>query len=285
MAMQTPQQAAHVDMNVRDYVSIDLSKARRVFTCGDLHGRLDLLLAELARVGFDAAAGDWLIMIGDLLDRGPAVLEILEFLEANPQILWIRGNHEQILQGSLFKAHRTEDANGYVLLNNGGEWILDHVAHGMKYDDVMVGMCSGDAQFVSQDVRDLAAMLGDAPVAARIRTPGGRVIGLVHADVPADDWASMARTLLSDDVEARGWMASRCMWSRARIEDYRRHEDFGALADFNCTVAGVDHVFFGHTRVAEPITHSNCSWIDTGAYKTGVLTLVDMDEWVSGIAA
>jgi serine/threonine protein phosphatase 1 len=285
MAEQTPQAPAHVDPAVRDYVSIDLSKARRVFTCGDLHGRLDLLQAELARVGFDASLGDWLIMIGDLLDRGPAVLEILEFLENSPQVLWIRGNHEHILQGSLFPAHRNDDANGFTLLRNGGEWILDHVTPGMEYADVMVGMCEGDASFVSQDVRDLAAMLGEAPVAARVRTPGGRVIGLVHADVPADDWASMARVLLSDDVEARGWMAARCMWSRARIDDYRRHESFDALADFDCTVDGVDHVFFGHTVLAEATTHSNCSWIDTGAYRTGVLTLVDIDEWVAGTAA
>jgi len=281
MAMQTPQQAAHVDMNVRDYVSIDLSKARRVFTCGDLHGRLDLLVAELARVGFDAAAGDWLIMLGDLLDRGPAVLEILEFLEANPQVLWIRGNHEQLLQGSLFKAHRTEDAFAYILHKNGGEWLQAFAPANMEFSDYISRLCAGDSSFISQDVLDFAEMLGEAPVAVRVRTPGGRIIGLVHADVPADDWASMARTLLSDDVEARGWMAARCMWSRNRIEDYRRHADFGALADFDCTVAGVDHVFFGHTRVAEPLTHSNCSWIDTGAYKTGVLTLVDMDEWVA----
>lgn len=281
MTEQTPQAPAHVDLDVRDYVSVDLTKARRVFTCGDLHGRLDLLVAELARVGFDAAAGDWLIMIGDLLDRGPDVLAIRDFLNANPQVLWIRGNHEQILQGSLFPAHRTEDANGYTLLNNGGRWILDHVAPGMEYADVIAGMCGGDAAFVSEDVRDFAAMLGEAPVAVRLRTPGGRVVGLVHADVPAADWGTMAQALLSDDVEARGWMAARCMWSRARIEDYRRHETHGALADFDCTVEGVDHVFFGHTVLDEATTHSNCSWIDTGAYKTGRLTLVDIDEWVA----
>jgi hypothetical protein len=33
--------------------------------------------------------------------------------------------------------------------------------------------------------------------------------------------------------------------------------------------------------VDEPIVHSNCSWIDTGAYKTGLLTLVDVDEWIA----
>jgi len=281
MANKEPQAPAHVDLNVRDYVSVDLSKARRVFSCGDVHGRIDLVVAEMERVGFDADAGDWLIMIGDLLDRGPAVLEVRDFLEANPQVLWLRGNHEHILQGALFEKHRTDDANGWTLLNNGGRWILDHVPADMEYMNVLTGMCEGDATFVSDEIRDFAEMLGEAPVAVRLRTPGGRVVGLVHADVPAADWATMARTLLSDDIEARGWMAARCMWSRDRINDYRRHESFGALADFDCTVDGVDHVFFGHTTTAKPITHSNCSWIDTGAFKTDVLTFVEIDEWVS----
>lgn len=276
---------AHVDTDVRDYVSVDLSKARRVFTCGDLHGRLDLLVAELERVGFDASLGDWLIMIGDLLDRGPDVLAIRDFLQANPQVLWIRGNHEHLLQGALFKAHRTEDVFALIHDRNGGQWLRDFAPAGMPFDQYMSRLCAGDSSFMPEEILDFAAMLGEAPVAARVRTPGGRVIGLVHADVPAADWASMARVLLSDDVEARGWMAARCMWSRARMDDYYRHRAFGALADFDCTVEGVDHVFFGHTKLAETMTHSNCSWIDTGAYKTGNLTLVDVDEWVAGLAA
>ncbi|MFZ3481945.1 metallophosphoesterase [Sphingomonas sp. 3-13AW] len=283
MGTKTSPAPAYVDPAVRDYVSVDLSKARRVFTCGDLHGRLDLLIAELARVGFDADAGDWLIMIGDLLDRGPAVLETRDFLDENPHVLWLRGNHEQILQGALFEAHRTDEANGFTLLRNGGDWLMNHVPADMDFGSVMAELCGGNSSFVSEEILDFARTLGAAPVAVRVRTPGGRIIGLVHADVPADDWATMARALLSDDVETRGRMASRCMWSRDRIADYRRHKTHGALAEFDCTVEGVDHVFFGHTKSAEPITHSNCSWIDTGAYKTGRLTLVDIDEWVAAL--
>lgn len=276
---KTPSAPAHVDLDIRDYVSVDLSNARRVFTCGDLHGRADLLRAALESVGFSGADGDWLIMIGDLLDRGPDVLAIRDILASDDHILTLRGNHEHIALGSLFRQHMNDDAFPYVLMRNGGKWLLDHIGD-VSWPDAMTRLTQGDNSFVDPEILDFVETIGTAPVAARVRTPGGRVVGLVHADVPAADWASMARVLLSDDVEARGWMAARCMWSRDRIEDYRRHKAFGATADFDCTVEGVDHVFFGHTIMGEPLTHSNCSWIDTGAYKTDVLTMVDLDQWL-----
>ena len=268
---------AYIDENVRDYVSIDLSNARRVFTCGDVHGRYDLLRASLDEVGFSGADGDWLIMIGDLLDRGPSVLEIRDLLESDDHILWIRGNHEHILQGSLFREHTTDDANAMTLMHNGGDWLMDYVGD-VEREDVIVRLLQGDNSFVDPQIIDFARMLGEAPVAVRVRTPGGRVIGLVHADVPARDWASMAQILTSEDHLERGRMAARCMWSRERFNAYHA---YGHDSEFDCTVEGVDHVFFGHSPAKDTITHSNCSWIDTGAFSSGILTLVDIDQWVA----
>ncbi len=42
-------------------------------------------------------------------------------------------------------------------------------------------------------------------------------------------------------------------------------------------------MFYGHTRTGtEPVRHGNQSWIDTGAYRTGILTMVDADTWIAG---
>ena len=45
-------------------------------------------------------------------------------------------------------------------------------------------------------------------------------------------------------------------------------------------VKNIDHVFHGHTILGSPFTLSNRSWIDTGAYMGGDLTLIDIDRFL-----
>lgn len=60
---------------------------------GDIHGMYCALLQVLERAGFDPEL-DELISVGDLVDRGPEVREVLEFLEALSHFRWARGNHD-----------------------------------------------------------------------------------------------------------------------------------------------------------------------------------------------
>jgi serine/threonine protein phosphatase 1 len=71
------------------------------------------------------------------------------------------------------------------------------------------------------------------------------------------------------------------MWGRKTLIRLERAESLDALDDFNCTITGIDHVFVGHTIVNQPVKHCNRSWIDTGAYKTNVLTFVEIDDWIN----
>ena len=77
----------------------NLSSARRIFVFGDIHGRLDLLKDAMNNVEFDAKNGDWLVGIGDWLDRGPDTLKIGEFIENQKNLIFVRGSHEQLLWG------------------------------------------------------------------------------------------------------------------------------------------------------------------------------------------
>ena len=77
---------------------------RRVYAIGDIHGRLDLLDAALARIAADdaarASAETELIFLGDLVDRGPdsaGVVERLRRLSAEePRARFLLGNHEEV---------------------------------------------------------------------------------------------------------------------------------------------------------------------------------------------
>lgn len=88
----------------------ETAPGERVYAIGDVHGRLDLLRRLLRAIEADAAReaeGDRtrIVILGDLVDRGPhsrQVLELLRFLErrdpARFQVL--PGNHEDMLLAS-----------------------------------------------------------------------------------------------------------------------------------------------------------------------------------------
>jgi serine/threonine protein phosphatase 1 len=82
---------------------------RRVYAIGDIHGRLDLLEGLLGQISRDEVerggpAGE-LIFLGDLVDRGPnsaQVIDRLMVLKAErPNVRFLLGNHEEVFLGAL----------------------------------------------------------------------------------------------------------------------------------------------------------------------------------------
>jgi serine/threonine protein phosphatase 1 len=80
-----------------------------VYAIGDIHGRLDLLEGLLGQISRDEAergapAGE-LIFLGDLVDRGPnsaQVIDRLMVLKAErPNVRLLLGNHEEVFLGAL----------------------------------------------------------------------------------------------------------------------------------------------------------------------------------------
>lgn len=244
---------------------LDLSNRRRIFTVGDIHGCFDLLRAGLRANEFDEEQ-DSLILLGDLVDRGPFNEEALHWCQ-RPNVHRVRGKHDQMVHDTV--RHGAKSLLNH--LNNGGDWFF-------QIDDMR------EREF-------WADTMAAAPLALEVKTPGGRNIGFVHADVPTQSWAELETALnnhtgdlAASDPNNHDTAAFHCMWRRDRIYNLRNHaEAHGHTDDYNCEVHGIDHVFFGHTIVKTPITHNNCSWMDTGAFKNGTLTLVDVDNWVGAI--
>lgn len=77
----------------------------RAYAVGDIHGRLDLLELLLAEIERDMAGRTprktLLIFLGDLIDRGPHSREVVELLRtyrrAGVRSVFIAGNHEEVL--------------------------------------------------------------------------------------------------------------------------------------------------------------------------------------------
>lgn len=127
-------------------------------------------------------------------------------------------------------------------------------------------VCNGGAWFAFHTPKERRAMAERAktlPVAMTVTTPSGRKVGLVHADMPGCDWNEFLERLDTPQVQ------DYAMWTRERVYD--------ALHDRPLEpIRGVDHVYFGHTPLKEPVRAANMSWIDTCCFATGNLTVEEL---------
>lgn len=122
-------------------------------------------------------------------------------------------------------------------------------------------MMNGGAWALGENMLDVKQILGEAmrylPYAREVRV-GNRRIGMVHAEPPGD-W-----TLIQMASKAN---QEQMVWGRTRI----KHGNTDP-------VRGIDAVVVGHTIQDQPVTLGNVHYIDTGAFHTGNLTLIDARE-------
>lgn len=214
----------------------------RMFVCGDIHGEYDQLMQKLDDIGFDKTK-DMLYALGDLVDRGPESMKVLRLLY-EPWFDSIKGNHELMVEMN----YQGEDS--YEMhRKNGGNWF-----------DLM-----------DQTEKDEAFTLCQTlPLAMTVDTPSGKRIGLVHAEIPGNDWnefEAMIGSTNEGQVEA-AWATG--LWSRTKIKRATAGEDLQP-------VRGVDMVYMGHTPMTQVVQCQNMRWIDTGAYwKGGYLTIEEL---------
>jgi serine/threonine protein phosphatase 1 len=81
------------------------ARGHRAYVVGDIHGRLDLLDHLLAKIDEDLktrpARKTLLVFVGDLIDRGPHSAQVIERLRtyrrAGVRTIFLLGNHEEVL--------------------------------------------------------------------------------------------------------------------------------------------------------------------------------------------
>jgi len=98
------------------------------YIIGDIHGYLDRLENLIAKLGPLTGDDDMLIFLGDYIDRGPCSYEVIEFvmsLSMKYQVIFLRGNHEDMLMKYLAGL----DREGLYLYNGGGATIRSYKRH------------------------------------------------------------------------------------------------------------------------------------------------------------
>ncbi len=76
-----------------------LDAGARVWVVGDVHGHLMTFKALLHRMELED--NDMVVLLGDMIDRGPDSATLISFIREHPQIICIKGNHEQMAIHSL----------------------------------------------------------------------------------------------------------------------------------------------------------------------------------------
>ncbi|AKR54672.1 serine/threonine protein phosphatase [Youhaiella tibetensis] len=103
---------------------------KQTFVVADLHGRLDVLEAALARIEERSPEGGKVVFTGDYIDRGPQSREVIERLRAGPKPGWrwviLKGNHEDMMVRSRLRpAGDRSVRDDERWLANGGTETLD----------------------------------------------------------------------------------------------------------------------------------------------------------------
>lgn len=206
----------------------------RDIAVGDIHGHFRRLEQTLACINFDVTR-DRLFSVGDLVDRGPECNDCTGWL-AQPWFHAVRGNHEDIA----IRFAKGNPVDRAIYLRNGGDWFM---------------------ALNSVRQQQIGAAFDAMPYAIEVETEQG-VVGLVHANVPLDDWTYLGEELLFNRSSR-----DRVMWDRGRIE-----------SQDGSHVQNIRAVVVGHTPLKRPALLGNVHHIDTAGWSEGGhFTLLDLN--------
>lgn len=198
------------------------------YCVGDIHGCFDRLTEFLKVVRFDESV-DRLFSVGDLCNRGPNSDQVLNWLEQH----WfhaVRGNHEQMVIDA--NDPYNSGAEGCLFMN-GGQWFFQE-------------------NHIKQ--KEIAFAFECLPFMVEVLTPGGVSFGIVHADVPWNDWNRTMKRLYQEDTQVKNYLT----WSRGRVNGHVQGD-----------IVGVDYLVVGHTPLPEYRQEGNILRLDTGAVFRG----------------
>lgn len=216
----------------------------RLYVLGDIHGRADLLDRTLGRIDAYRRAHphsyDFLILVGDYVDRGPSSRDVLDLIISRMsarRTIPLKGNHEAYMLDFLENPSALRTWRQF-----GGLQTL--MSYGLKPS------LNPD----EREQRELSAELASAlPLTHR------NLLEALPSSVSCGDFF-FAHAGVKPGVPLSEQREADLLWIRDEFLRYTR--DFGKL------------IVHGHTPVPAPEIHSNRINIDTGAYATGQLTCI-----------
>jgi serine/threonine protein phosphatase 1 len=220
----------------------------RVYAIGDIHGRLDLLDELLRRIEIDLQSRPiekpLRVFLGDYIDRGPSSREAIDrliLLGARNESVFLKGNHELMALKCL-----SDPSLFDKWMRWGGLETL--ISYGIAPENLWNGT----------PVAELQASFHDALPQAHFR-----FFRRLKASFTCGDFF-FVHAGVRPGVELAEQKESDLLWIRDEFLNSR--QDFGKI------------VVHGHTPTREVEVQQNRINIDTGAFATGQLTCLVIEE-------
>lgn len=219
---------------------------QRVYAVGDVHGRSDLFIALLEAIEIDnrdrGPAETTVVLLGDLVDRGPDSVNVLALAREWQKFRDVRilaGNHEEMF----LRSFEDIDMLRHFLRHGGRETLLSYGMDKKWYSNASIeDLHARMIELVPQADRDFIAGFEN------LVTIGDYVF--VHAGI-------------EPGIPLEEQQVAKLRWIREPFLSHREAFD------------GV--VIHGHTITEMPVDQGNRIGIDTGAYNTGRLTALVLE--------
>ena len=219
----------------------EIPAGQRVYAVGDIHGRLDLFEALVTAIEDDdaqsGAAETTVILLGDLVDRGPdsaGVIAAARQWQARREVRIIVGNHEEMF----LEAFANQDVLRQFLRHGGRETLLSYPID--------------PAAYAAADLPELQALM-----AAAVPQEDRDYLGTFERGITIGDYF-FTHAGIEPGIPIDNQSARTLRWIR---EPFLSHKGYhGAI------------VVHGHSIAEEVEVRSNRIGINTGGYIHGVLT-------------
>ena len=234
---------------------------------GDIHSQYGLLMDVLSAAAF-SPEDDTLYSVGDLADRGPETVRLIQFLSSLPSYKPVLGNHDFWLRDYLVSGM----SPSLWLNENGGlRTVKDFLRYGVpEKEKVKMGEWLSRAPYVRTEDRYI----------------------IIHGGIPSG-WTVMELEKISSlppSTIGYAWLEDEKtspVFNRTYLQSAMAFENGADPSVLQAPIDTDRKIFIGHTPLNSPF-HSeryHLTALDTGAGHGKKLTLMDMDTlryWQAG---
>ncbi|KAI1921332.1 hypothetical protein LOZ64_001614 [Ophidiomyces ophidiicola] len=258
--------------------------SKRLVVVGDVHGCLDELDKLLRKISFNHEAGDHLIFAGDLINKGPKSVEVIQAARMYNSSC-VRGNNEDRI---LLYRQELDHRGGLSFVNPKTNIGLPNdelggITEGESLENEILPFGKHQEHVIARDLSEEdAAWLHKCPVILKVgHIKGMGEVVVVHGGlapgVPLenqDPYSVMTMRTLDLDTHAPSSSSDGMSWAKV----FNKYQSLYTSSTSGTSKPEPTTVIYGHTPHKSPALLQFTKGLDTGCVKGGKLTALVIED-------